>query len=286
MKRKIKSNIKKFFQNFIRVLKRPEMRILPAHLAFYFVLTIVPTITLISYIASLLNISTDVISNFLTNAFTPEIANMLLNPTKFGVSGYSLIPLILGGYYIASNGQASIIITSNAIYGEEQTGYLKRRLKAFVMTFFLVLLFIFLLIVPVFGNAIINGLTKMNITKNVLNRIIKVFHILKGPVTWLIIYLFIKLLYTIAPNKEVKSKSVGYGALFTSIGWIIGTAIYSYYVNNYAHYTTFYGGLANIVILMLWFYFLAFVFTIGMALNYRKEEEELEKTAKINLEKE
>ena len=285
MKRKIKNNIKEFFQNFMKVIKRPEMRILPAHLAFYFVLTIVPTITLISYIASLLNISTDVISNFLTNAFSQDIANMLLNPTKFGVSGVKLITLILGGYYIASNGQASIIITSNAIYGEEQTGYLKRRLKAFVMTFFLVLLFIFLLIVPVFGNAIITGLTKMNIAENVLDKIVSIFHLLKGPVMWLIIYLFIKLLYTIAPNKEVKSKSVGYGALFTSIGWILGTTVYSYYINNYAHYTTFYGGLANIVILMLWFYFLAFVFTIGMALNYRKEEVELEKTANLNIEK-
>ena len=43
-----------------------------------------------------------------------------------------------------------------------------------------------------------------------------------------------------------------------------------------------YGGLANIVILMFWFYLLAYAFTIGMALNYRKEEVELEKTGTIN----
>ena len=42
--------------------------------------------------------------------------------------------------------------------------------------------------------------------------------------------------------------------------------------------------LNNIVILMLWIYFLAYAFTIGMALNYRKEEE-LEKTGTINIEK-
>ena len=33
---------------------------------------------------------------------------------------------------------------------------------------------------------------------------------------------------------------------------------------------------------MFWFYLLAYAFTIGMALNYRKEEIELEKTGTIN----
>ena len=105
---------------------------------------------------------------------------------------------------------------------------------------------------------------------------------LQGPITWLIMYFFIKILYTMAPNKKVRSKNVGYGALFTTFSWVIITYIYSYYINNLAHYSTFYGGLANIVILMFWFYLLAYAFTIGMALNYRKEEIELEKTGTIN----
>ena len=283
MKNKIKNNVKEFFQNFFKVLKRPEMRILPAHLAYYFVLAIVPTITLITYGASLLNLSTDVIYDFLANAFSKEIANMLLNTSSLGVSGFSFFTLMLTGYYIASNGPASIIITSNTIYGEKQTSFIKRRVKAFIMTFFLILLFIFILLVPVFGEGITKVLTKINISAKIVDKIIFVYNLLKGPLTWLIIYVFIKLLYTMAPNKTVKSKSVGYGALFTSVGWIIATAVYSFYINNYAHYSTFYGGLANIVILMLWLYALAFIFTIGMALNYRKEEVELEKTTKLNL---
>ena len=89
-------------------------------------------------------------------------------------------------------------------------------------------------------------------------------------------YFFIKILYTMAPNKKIRSKSVGYGAIFTTFSWVVITNIYSYYINNIAHYSTFYGGLANIVILMFWFYLLAYAFTIGMSLNYRKEEVELE----------
>ncbi len=283
MKKKLITKIKEFWKRFTKVINRPEMAILPGQLAFFFVLAIVPTITLITMGASLLNLSTDLIYNFLARAFSIDIASMLLN-TNNTTSGVNLLLLIIIGYYIASNGSASIIITSNTIYGEEQTSFLYRRIKAIVMTFFLVILFIFMLIVPVFGNTITSLIENVNIAPIITERIITIFHLLQGPMTWIIIYFFIKLLYTIAPNKQVKSKSVGYGALFTSVGWIIATSIYSFYINNYAHYSTFYGGLASIVVLMLWLYLLAFIFTIGMALNYRKEEEEIEKTATLNLE--
>ena len=79
---KVKSEVKEFYDNFKKVLFRPEMAILPGQLAYFFVLAIVPTITLISYEAALLNLSTDVIFDFIGSAFSPDIANMLLNTTK------------------------------------------------------------------------------------------------------------------------------------------------------------------------------------------------------------
>ena len=280
MKKKLKSEVKEFFDNFIKVLKRPEMAILPGQLAFFFVLAIVPTITLISYGASLLNLSTDVIYDFLSNAFSEDIAAMLLN-VPGSASGIGLVITMIVGYYTASNGPASIIITSNAIYGEKQTGFFKRRLKSIIMTIFLVLLFIFMLIVPVFGDKIIELFEYVDLNSSITDKVTTIIRLLQGPVTWLIMYFFIKILYTIAPNKRIKSKNVGYGAIFTSISWIIITYGYSFYINNIAYYSTFYGSLANIVMLMIWIYILAYVFTIGMALNYRKEEVELEKTGSI-----
>ena len=86
-----------------------------------------------------------------------------------------------------------------------------------------------------------------------------------------------------APDRLLPSKYVNYGAIFTSVAWVLITSIFSYYISHIAVYDVFYGGLANIVILMLWFYLLAYIFTIGMALNYREEEIKLEKTSQINI---
>lgn len=286
MTKKLKLELKEFINNFFKSISRPEMAILPGQLAFFFVLAIVPTITLISYGASILNLSTDVIFDFIGSAFSQDIASMLLNvPTSASTSGFGLLLVMIIGYGIASNGPASIIVTSNTIYGEKQESFIRRRIKSIVMTFILVLLFIFMLIVPVFGNKIVELFNYVDINSMVTEKVGIIFGFLKGPITWLIMYFFIKVLYTIAPNKKIKSKTVGYGAVFTSFAWIIITYIYSYYINNIAHYSTFYGGLANIVILMFWIYLLAYAFTIGMALNYRKEEVELEKTGTINVNK-
>ena len=282
MKKKLRNELKEFFDNFIKVLKRPDMAILPGQLAFFFVLAIVPTITIISYGASALNLSTDVIFEFLSNAFSKDIASLLLTvPETSNLSGIGFFIVVIVGYFTATNGPASIIVTSNIIYGEEPGSFFTRRLKAIIMTFFLVLLFIFMLVVPVFGTKIIELFQFVNLDSAITEKVTTIITLLQGPITWLIMYFFIKILYTIAPNKKVKSKSVGYGALFTSVSWIIITYIYSYYINNIAYYSTFYGSLANIVILMIWIYLLAYAFTIGMALNYRKEEVELEKTGTI-----
>jgi len=283
--KKIKRRIKLFLKNFKAALFKPEMLVLPGQLAFFFILSIVPTITLIGYGAALLNLSTDVIYNFISSAFNKGIADTLIVSSSH-MLGIKYIITIIIGYYFASNGAASIIVTSNTIYGIENTSFLKRRIKAFLMTFIIILLFIFMIIVPVMGTKITEMIAYVNMNQSVTNKILAVFNFLKGPITWFIMFIFIKLIYTMAPDKQTESRHVNKGAIFTTFGWVLATYIYGYYISHFAQYNIFYGSLANIIILMLWFYILSYILTIGIAMNHRVEEEELEKTSKINVIKE
>lgn len=277
--------IKDYWKNFWAVFWQPDMLILPGQLAFFFFLSVVPIITLISYGASYLHLSIDFISNFLVKAFGHDIANLVIPiVSNQNLSTGYLITLFVG-YFIASNGAASIIVASNKIYGIKDSGFIKRRIKAIIMTLFIVLLFLFMLTVPLFGDKIINLVEYVNLNARITERIVLVFKVLKGPVSWFIIFLFIKILFTMAPDRKIPSSYVNYGAIFTSISWVLVTTIYSYYINNFARYDVFYGGLANIVILMLWVYLLAYIFVIGIGLNYHKEEIILEKTGTIEVKK-
>jgi membrane protein len=274
---------KKFIGNVLSVIRRPEMVVLPGQLAFFFVLSVVPIVTLITYGASFLHLPIDFITNFISKAFSRDVAELLMPMVTIPNVNFSFFLTLILGFYVASNGAASIIISSNSIYGIPDSGFTRRRIKAIIMTFIIVLLFLFILVVPVFGNKIIEMVEYVNLNESITKTIVFSFNLMKGPVAWFIIFCFIKILYTMAPDRKIPSSYVNYGAIFTTIMWVIVTAIYSYYINNFANYTIFYGGLANIVMLMLWIYLLATIFVIGMALNYKEEVIKLEKTGSINL---
>ena len=174
--------------------------------------------------------------------------------------GIGLIIVIVFCYYISSNGANSIIVTSNSIYGIENGGWWSRRLKAILMSFIFVLLIVSLLLIPIFGDKIIELIKWVNLNSKVTNIIVTTFNYLKSPIMWLFLYFLIKIIYILAPDRKIKSHNASYGAIFTTISWIITTEVYSLYVNEIADYSAFYGNLANACVLMIWFYFLAYFF--------------------------
>lgn len=277
-----KHKTQNFLKRFWSCFWRQEMLVLPGQVAYFLFLSLVPTITLIGYACTYLNVSNDLISTFIANAFGKNFSEMLvpiLTDTKITPTFF----ITLGtGYFLASNGMSSIIVASNTIYSIKDSGFFKRRLKAIVMEMIIVLLFLFILVVPLLGNSIIDLLHYLNLDAETTSLLVNIFNFLSGPFSWFIIFLFIKTIFTLAPDKKIPSHNVNGGAIFTTIAWILITTVYSYYINNFANYSVFYGGLANIVILMIWVYLLSYSFVIGMAMNYH---EELEKTGVMEVQK-
>lgn len=268
---------KRFFKNVIETLKRPDMTILPGQLAFFFILSLVPTITILMYVANFLSISVEDVVNYFNLASNSTIVELLkpsLTNTEFS---FSMLILIIVGIYIASNGMNSIIVTANSIYGIDQKPFLERRIKAIIMVFILIMLFLFMILVPIFGNFLLDLIKEVSGKENVYD----IMNFLKTPFSWFTVFFFIKILYTIAPDKEIPSAHVNFGALFTSIGWLISTEIYLYYVGHFANYNFYYSSLSNIAILMIWVYILATIFVIGMGINHKEEPYEMEKTQKL-----
>ena len=276
--------LKEFFTNLIQIMKRKEMLILPGHLAFYFVLSVVPIITIIFFVATSFNLSLNVITNFIETNFSKEVLDIvypILDNTGFTLGNIIFLCI---AFFLASNGFDSIIVASNAIFNINNSRYIKRRIKAMIMTLLMVLLFTFILIVPLFGETILNILMNFTNEDNLLiNAFDVLYPVLNLPITFLVVFVFIKLVYTIAPDEDIPSKYVNKGTIFTTLCWILITYVYSYYIKNFAHFNTYYGGLSTIVILMLWFYLMAYVFVVGLAFNHINVEERIEKTNTMKL---
>lgn len=263
---------KKFVNRIWQIIVRPEMLVLPGQLAYFFLLALVPTITLIAYGASFFHISFDFLSNFISKAFGSEVSSLIIPIVSNVDWNLQFVITIFIGFYAASTGAASIVVTSNQMYGIPNSSFLRRKIKALIMTLILVLLLLFLLLIPVFGTQIGDMVQYVNLNETVTDTIIFTINLIRGPVSWFIIFFLIKIIYTMAPDREIASYTNNFGALFTTFGFILATAIYSYYVNHFAHYANIYGGLAGFVILMVWLYILAYIFVIGIAINAQKLE--------------
>lgn len=270
---------KNFLKNVWEILNLPEMGVLPGELAFSIILSLVPIITLIGYGASYFNISMDSIIDLLQKNFDKSVVELIVPIIGGNTLDLKLIWLLIVMFYFASSGAASVIFSANQIYHIEQSTWIKRRIKALMLTLLIVVLYLFILLVPVFGAKIIDAIDYFNI-KSVMTYVLEV---VQGPISWLIIFLFIKMIFTIAPDKSIPSSRINLGAIFTTIGWVLTTDIYSYYVSHFAQYDLFYAGLSNIAVLMLWIYFLSYIMVIGLALTTKIDDEEMAKTGSINI---
>ncbi len=78
-------------------------------------------------------------------------------------------------------------------------------------------------------------------------------------------------LYTVVPVRRHSLKSQLPGAMFSTLGWIVFSGLFSIYFNNFSNYSYMYGSLTAVVVLMLWLYICICILLIGAELNYYLE---------------
>lgn len=282
----MKQKIKGYFKKLFKILKKPEMAILPANIAFNLILALIPLLTIIVLIASYFDLSIDLVTQLVNSIVPEQVSNVIIDvisgkgfDTNVGISN-------ILAFFLASNGTYAIINASDALYKIDNKDEIKKRVSSLFILLIIITLLLFLVVVPMFGENIINLMHKAKILEYYVDEITIIFNILKWPLTLFIIYFNIKLIYSIAPSKNVKSKETTLGAMFTTIMWVISTAIFKFYLTYFARYDILYGNLSSIIIMLVWFYFISFIFVLGMAINVsqREQQEFLEETKKLALE--
>ena len=266
---------REFILKIFRYLMRPEMRILPGQLAFYLVMTIIPLLALIVTIAAALSISVETVRIAISESVPIGLANILNGIISGDGINFNIIVFYFSAILLASNGTYSMINTSNEIYKVKPKNILSRRGKAIIMIFIIMVLLIFLLAVPVFGGTISEIFMNATGSRLFPDLIRKLLTLLKYPITFGFLFINIKLMYIIAPDEEIPSRTTNKGALFTALGWILSTEIFSFYLEKFANYDAFYGSISNILVLFLWIYLLSYIFVLGMVINASSYREEL-----------
>ena len=259
--------VRNFFKKVIELIKRPETRILPGNLAFFFVMSIIPIVALIGALATRFSISYESIKegiNITVPGGVGEFITTIINGQGFT---FNIGVFLISAFILASNGMHSIIIASNEIYKIKHKDFLTRRIKAILMTIILVEILFVLLAIPVFGDTIFEIFRENINSQKAINFFYRLYKLVKYPISLGIIYFNIKLIYVIAPDEEIGSVTTTKGSIFTTVSWVIASEVYSFYLDTFTKYDIFYGSVSNILILLLWVYVLSFIFVLGLIIN-------------------
>ena len=258
-------NYKKYKKRLNEVLKLNELRILPGNIAFFFVLALIPMITVIvRFFSGYVNF----IVNLINEIFPSGASNLIIN----FISSNNTVHLTFNifTFIIASNGTLAIVNSANTLYHVDNRDFIKDRVKALILLFILLILLVFLIFVPVLGGIILGFFSKYSF----YSKLLFIYNLLKWPITIFLIFFVLKIIYVFAPDRVIKSSETTKGALFTTFIWTICTFVFGFYLQNIANFNQVYGNLANIIILMMWLYIISYVFVVGMAINYVKYQED------------
>jgi membrane protein len=102
----------------------------------------------------------------------------------------------------------------------------------------------------------------------------------RWPVLGLALLVALLALYGFGPSRPTpKLPWLVIGAVFAIVLWLIGSALLSWYLSNFANYTATYGSLGAAIGLMTWMWLSAIIVLVGAELNSEIERQALPKIA-------
>ena len=165
----------------------------------------------------------------------------------------------------ASNGLTAVIKGLNKAYDEaEKRSFIKVQIVAILNTIALVIMILAAFIFVVFGN-VIGKFVASNLAQ--LNGFWKMWNALRYFGTILNMILIFSVIYHFIPSRRLKWKEVLPGSIFTTIGWVVISLGFAFYIDNFGNYSLVYGSLGAVVTLMTWLFITSVIILLGGELN-------------------
>lgn len=82
-----------------------------------------------------------------------------------------------------------------------------------------------------------------------------------------VMFAAVGLLYAAAQDSRQPARNVVPGVLVALLGWMVVSAAFSFYVENFANYSVIYGTLGTVIVLMMWLNLTAVVLIMGAEVN-------------------
>lgn len=195
-----------------------------------------------------------------------KVVNDVLRDVVFSGTGPALMSVgALLAAYTGSNMIATIASALNRAYGvTDPRPFLKRRLLAIALMVAVAIALTFSTTVIIASKSVFSWLVR---SIGVEPQAAAIWEVLRYPVSFAFIVGVLWLIYYYMPAIKQKKTHVLTGAIFAAAAWVGVTVLFRYYVMSVATYSSTYGVLGGVIVLLSWLYLTMFVVIVGGELN-------------------
>ena len=257
-------------------LSADNASIVAAGVAFYGVLALFPALVALVSLYGIIMDPHDIERHMTSvSSMLPQEAHSIIDEQLKSVAqsaGSALSLGAIGGVLLAlwstSKGLKALVSSLNIAYDEEETrGFLKLTGLALLLTvgtvIFVIIALTFITILP----SLLESLGLGQLSQTFLS-------LIRWPLLAMIVVAGLAVLYRYAPCRDKPEwRWVSLGAGVASLLWIIGSILFSLYVENFGKYNETYGSLGSAVILFMWFFITAYIVLLGAEVNAEMERQ-------------
>lgn len=252
-----------------------EISAMSSQLAYSLLLSFFPFLILLLTVLGYSSLKSDDVLAMLNNILPNDVFKLIrktvieiVDKRRGGLLSISMITTI----WTASNGFNAVIRGLNKAYDErEERSYWKVQLTSILCTLGLALIIIIAFTLLVFGEVGSNYFIKKFKYSPLIEYLIDFGRYFIGLILMLMVF---NAVYKYTPSKRLTWKETFPGAVFTTVGWILTSIGFSYYVNHFGSYSKIYGSIGAIIALMSWLFISSVIILIGGEINatlsYRK----------------
>ncbi len=246
-----------------------------AGVAFYALLAIFPAMTALISLWSLFAEPSELTGEIsaLTNLLPTDVMSVVTEQAERiaganeGVVGVAFVFSLCLAIFSASRGAKAVMQALNIVYDEpEERGFLRFNAEALLMTLALAVGIVAAIAAIAATPALFSAIGLGDAMASIIDYA-------RWPILYLGAWAGIAALYRFAPSRTGAAwKWIAPGAGAAVVLWIIASALFSLYIQNFGRLNEVYGSLSAVVVLLLWFWVSAFAFLVGAELTAKIEE--------------
>jgi len=244
-----------------------------AALSYYLVFSIFPLLILFSLIIGSLHIDIAALNTFLSHVLPADMTAMLKSYLEYVTRTFDVRLLIFAlvfSVYFPWRFIRSLMDGIRIAYRQQQEdGVVKRTLKQILCTLLIPFTLAASLILILLGQNVISFLVSLLAadTLRLSDLLLTLWQYGRFLIAAALMCLSLIILYRLSISTRIPFRSLLPGILFSLTAWVISSIAFSFYVENFADYSTIYGTLGAFIVLLLWMYLTSLILLAGSEIN-------------------